>query len=277
MRDHVQPPLFELAPPARPGWHPAGLAADASVYWTMPQEMDARLDASYYVVTRRRERLLDTLRCPLVPLATWAEVNPPSRRLPQERGYWLFDACAYAEIRSVKAACWLLGPDLPAQAVTLLPGRAVYRPQPADLLLPRVTTSLHKAVIIAAGEHPLVVSNTFALLAPYSEQDALVLLALLHHRILGEQLWALASGTRTRLVSASHLPTLQVPDLAPGLRRAIAAQVKELLHAQQRTFFPARGQALRAYWQEGTVAHWKTRARQIAAAIETMLDETLQL
>ena len=42
---------------------------------------------------------------------------------------------------------------------------------------------------------PLMVSDAFALLQPRSPQHGLALLALLHHRILGEQLWALASDT----------------------------------------------------------------------------------
>ena len=277
MRDYCQLPLFEVPAPARPGWHPASLAAGAQVYWTTPQEIDARLDASFYVITRRRERLLDTLRYPLTPLSTWAEVNPAARRLHPERGYWLFDTCYYAEIRSVLDDCWLVGPKLPDKKVGKLSVRATYRPQPGDLLLPRVDSSLHRAVAVLSVEKPLVVSSAFALLSPHSEEHGLVLLALLHHRVLGEQLWALASGTTVRSVAAGQVPTLQVPNLAPGMRVAIAARVRELLHAQEKAFFPERGLIMHEYWLDGTVDQWKARARQMALDIEKMIDEALRL
>lgn len=276
MSNPVQLPLFEMPEPARPGWRPAGLAAGAQVYWATPQEIVARLDASFYVVTRRRERLLDTLRYPLAPLSTWAEVNPASRRLHPERGYWLFDTCYYAEIRSVLNECWLLGPDLREKKVKDLSVRAAYRSRPGDLLLPRVDSSLHRAVSVLAVEQPLVVSSAFALLSPRSEEHGLVLLALLHHRILGEQLWALASGTTVRSVAVGQVPALQIPDLAPGMRVAIAARVRELLRAQEKAFFPERGLIMHKYWLDGTVDQWKTRACQMALDIEKMIDDALR-
>lgn len=277
MSELVQLPLFELSEPAQPGWHPAGLAAGAQVHWTTPQEMDARLDASYYVVARHRERVLDTLHCSLAPLETWAEVNPASRRLHQERGYWLFDTCYYAEIRSVLDDCWLLGPDLRETEVKDLSVRATYRPKPGDLLLPRVYSALHRAVSVLAVEQPLVVSSAFALLTPRSEEDGLVLLALLHHRVLGEQLWALASGTTVRSVAVGQVPALQIPDLAPGMRVAIATRVRELLRAQEKAFFPERGLIMHEYWLDGTVDQWRARAYQMALDIEKMIDDALRL
>ena len=276
MDEYIQPPLFEIPKPPPLGWYPAELAAGAQVHWAAPQELDARLDASYYVITRRRERVLQTLRCPLAPLETWAEVNPASRRLHQERGYWRFEQCCYAEIRSVLDDCWLLGPDLPEKTVKLLPVRAAYRAQPGDLLLPRVDTSLHRAVSVVAIAQPLVVSSAFALLAPRSEEIGLVLLALLHHRVLGEQLWALASGTTVRSVAVGKVAALRIPEFAPGLRHAIAVRVRELLKTQEKAFFPERGLILREYWLDGNIHQWQGRARQLAAEIEAMIDEALE-
>jgi hypothetical protein len=275
MREYSQLPLFEVSDASHIGWHPAELVAGTQVHWAEPHEMDARLDASYYVIARRRERLLDALRCPLAPLESWAEVNPGSQRLHQERGYWLFDTCYYAEIRRVMDGCWLLGPGLPEKDVRSLSVRATYRSEPGDLLLPRVASSLHRTVRVVDVERPLVVSSAFALLSPCSEEAGLVLLALLHHRVLGEQLWALASGTTVRSVAAGKVSALRVPELAPGLHDAIAERVRDMLRAQEKAFYPERALVLRDYWQDGTLAQWRSRARRMAAEIETMIDEAL--
>ena len=63
-----QPLLFELPDPPAPGWHPSELGTGTQVYWTSPGEIESRLDATYYVISRRPERLLDTLGWASEPL-----------------------------------------------------------------------------------------------------------------------------------------------------------------------------------------------------------------
>jgi len=272
-----QPPLFDLPDPPTPGWRPSDLASGTPVHWTSPAEVVSRLDATYYVITRRPERLLNALSCPLVPLEAWAVVNPAERRLPVERGYLLYERCLYAQIRDVRDGCWLLGPGLAVKAVRDLPVRAAYQPQPGDLLLPRVYSSLHKAVLVIETEMPLVTSSAFALLKPRSRVHGLALLALLHHRVLGEQLWALASGTTVRAVSAGKVHKLQVPQLAPGLRSALVARVEKLLHAQAMVYFPGLRVPVIEYWQDGTLSQWRRRAQALAQKVQEMIDQALDV
>ncbi len=278
-----QPPLFQLPDPPASGWRPVDLAAGTQVHWAAPAEIEARLDASYYVVARRPERLLDTMPCALSPLDDWAATNAPERRLPTERDFVLFKRCLYVEVRDVPDGCWLLGPG-PALGVSSgpavtevrqLPVRAGYLPQPGDLLLPRVYSSLHKAVWVSETELPLVASSAFALLQPRSRVHGLALLALLHHRVLGEQLWALASGTTVRAVSAGKVPALQVPHLSPGLRAALAARVEALLHAQAMVAFPGMQVPVAGYWQDGTLSQWRRRAQALTQEIKEMIDRAL--
>jgi hypothetical protein len=272
-----QPPLFELPNPSTPGWHPSELSAGTQVYWTGPGEIEARLDAAYYVITRRPERLMDTLACSMALLEEWATVNPTGRRLPVERGYLLYDRCLYAQIRDVRDGCWSLGPELTLKGVRELPVRAAFQAEYGDLLLPRVYSSLHKAVWVTDTKQPLVVSSAFALLKPHSRVHGLALLALLHHRVLGEQLWALASGTTVRAVSAGKVPTLQVPRLSPGLRAALAARVEKLLYAQAMVTFPGLQEPVAGYWQDGTLSQWRQRAQALADEVGEMIDGVLQV
>lgn len=271
-----QPPLFQLPDPPTPGWHPSDLGAGTHVHWASPEELESRLDASYYVITRRPERRLDLLNCAMSSLEEWAEVNPVECRLPTERGYLLYEQCLYAQIRDVRDGCWLLGPGLVVKSVQEdLPARAAYQPEPGDLLLPRVYSSLHKAVLVLETEMPLVTSSAFALLKPRSGAHGLALLALLHHRVLGEQLWALASGTTVRSVSVSKVQTLQVPRIAPGLRAALAARIEALLYAQKMVTYPGLQVPVAEYWQDGTLSQWRRRAQKLAQEVQEMIDQTL--
>lgn len=272
-----QPPLFELPDLPSPGWRPADLGAGTHVHWASPGEIESRLDATYYVVTCRPERLLDTLACAMAPLEEWAAVNPTGRRLPVERGYLLYDHCLYAQIRDVRDGCWSLGPELALKGVRELPVRATFQAEPGDLLLPLVYSSLHRAVWVTEIKQPLVVSNAFALLQPHSRVHGLALLGLLHHRVLGEQLWALASGTTVRAVSAGKVPTLQVPRLSPGLRAALAARVEKLLYAQAMVAFPGLQEPVAGYWQDGTLAQWRQQAQALANEVGEMIDRVLQV
>lgn len=272
----AQPPLFDLPDPPAPGWRPSDLVAGAQVYWTSPGEIGSRLDATYYVISRRPERLLDTLGCPLSPLVEWADVNPAERRLPTERGYLLYDDCLYAQIRDVRDGCWGLGPELPIKKVRELPARATFQPQPGDLLLPRFHPSLHKAVMALETETPLVTSNAFALLRPRSRARGLTLLALLRHRILGEQLWALTSGTTVRAVAANKVHTLRVPQIALELQATLAARVEELLYAQAMVAFPGLQMPVTEYWQDGTLFQWRQRAQELVQEIEETIGNALQ-
>ncbi len=281
----AQPPLFELPDPPAPGWRPTDLSDGTQVYWAAPGEVESRLDATFYVITRRPERLLDTLPCALRPLEEWAAVNPAKRRLPAERGYLLYERCLYAQIRDVRESCWALGPrsalgasrEPALKAVRDLPVRAAYQPQPGDLLLPRVYSSLHKSVWVLETELPLVTSSAFALLQPRSRAHGLALLALLHHRVMGEQLWALASGTTVRSVAAGKVHTLQVPQIAPEAQAALAAKVEELLYAQAMVHFPGLHMPVAEYWQDGTLSQWQRRAQELAQEIEKMVDQALNV
>ena len=272
-----QPPLFELPPPPAPGWRPSDLSDGTQMHWASPAEVESRLDATYYVITRRPERRLDALNCSLSPLEEWAAVNPAERRLPVERGYLLYERCLYAQIRDVRDSCWSLGPGLAVKAVRDLPVRAAYQPQPGDLLLPRVYSSLHKAVLVLETEMPLVTSSAFALLKPRSPVHGLALLGLLHHQALGEQLWALASGTTVRAVSAGKVHTLQVPQIAPGLRSALATRVEALLHAQAMVTYPGLQVPVAEYWQDGTLAQWRQRAQKLAQEMQEMINQALDV
>ena len=271
----AQPPLFDLPDPPAPGWHPSDLGTGTQAYWTSPGEIESRLDATYYVISRRPERLLDALGCPLSPLEEWAAVNPAERRLPVERGYLLYEHCLYAQIRDVRADCWALGPELAVRPVRELPARATYQTQPGDLLLPRFHPSLHRAVMVLKTAMPLVTSNVFALLQPRTRMHGLVLLALLHHRLLGEQLWALTSGTTVRAVAAGKVHTLQVPQVALELRPTLAAKVEELLYAQAMVAFPGLQMPVTEYWQDGTLSQWRRRAQELSQAIQQAIDQAL--
>ena len=272
-----QPPLFDLPDPPAPGWHPSDLGTGTQVHWTSPGEIESRLDATYYVISRRQERMLDALGCPLSPLEEWAAVNPAGRRLPGERDFVLYryKQCLYAQIRDVRDGCWALGPGLTVEAVRDLPARATYEPRPGDLLLPRFHPSLHKVVMVLETEMQLVTSNIFALLQPRSRAHGLVLLALLHHRILGEQLWALTSGTTVRAVAANKVHTLRVPQIALDLRATLAAQVEELLYAQAMIAFPGLQMPVTEYWQDGTLSQWRLRAQELSQAIQQAIDQAL--
>jgi len=271
-----QPPLFELSPPPAPGWRPSGLSDGTQVHWTPPAEVESRLDAAFYVIARRSERLLDALACSMTGLEGWAAVNPPERRLPVERGYVLYEQCRYAQVRDIRRGCWLIGPNLKTRSVRDLPQRTVYQPQPGDLLLPRGYASLHKAVVVIQIDLPLVATGAFALLKPHSRVHGLALLALLHHHVLGEQLWAFTSGTtRARAVSASKIPAVQVPQIAPGLRAALAARVEALLHAQAMVTYPGLGMPVAEYWQDGTLSQWRRRAQKLSREVQEMVDQAL--
>lgn len=271
----LQPLLFELPNPPAPGWHPSELGTGTHLHWAAPAEIESRLDATYYVITRRPERQLDRLNCSLSSLKEWAVVNPVERRLPTERGYLLYEECLYAQIRDVRDGCWLLGPGLSVKAVRDLPVRAAYQPQPGDLLLPRVYSSLHKTVLVLETEGPLVTSSAFALLKPRSRVHGLVLLALLHHRVLGEQLWALASGTTVRSVAVGKVGSLQVPQLAPGQRAELAAQVEAALNAQAMVHFPGLRTSLAWYWQDGSIRYWRQQMETLTQQIEEMIGHML--
>ncbi len=274
MGQAVQPPLFKMPPIPASGWRPSELVSSAQVYWATPAEITSRLDAVYYVITRRQDRLVHTLKCRLSPLSTWAEVNPPARRLPSERGYILHEYCVYGQIRDLEEEnCWVFGVDLPPISPRQLPGRAAYTVQSGDLLLPRIYSSLHKSVWAMDTTLPLMASDTFAVLKPHSREQGLALLALLHHRVLGEQLWALTSGTTVRAISASKLGELQVPLIAPDLMGVLASRVEVLLYAQTNVFFPGVKMPLSRYWQEA--AHWQQRMKALMQEIHELIIEAL--
>ena len=172
----------------------------------------------------------------------------------------------------------MIGPDLRTRPVRDLPRRTVYQPQPGDLLLPCGTASLHRAAIVIHGDVPLVATGAFALLKPRSRVHGLALLALLHHRVLGEQLWALTSGTtRARAVSASKIPALRVPQIAPGQRSALAARVERLLYAQATFHYPGLNVPIVEYWQDGTLSQWQQRAGELVEEVQEMIEEILRL
>ena len=270
-----QPPLFELPDLSTPGWCPSDLGAGTHLHWVSPTEIESRLDAAYYVITRLPERRLDGLNCSLSPLEEWAAVNPAEQRLPTERGYLLYEECLYAQVGDVRDGCWLLGPGLSVKAVRDLPVRAAYLPEPDDLLLPLVYSSLHKAVLVLETDVPLVTSSAFALLKPRSRAHGLALLGLLHHRVLGEQLWALASGTMVRSVSVGKVGSLQVPQIAPGQRAALASQVEAALYAQQMVHFPGLRTSLSWYWQDGSMHYWQRQMQVLAWQVEEAIDQVL--
>jgi hypothetical protein len=274
-----QPPLFELPELPAHGWHPATLGVGAQAYWAVPAEIEPRLDAAYYVIARRPERLLNSLKCTLTPLTEWADVNPVDRRLPAERGYILYDHCRYVEIRDVPDGCWALAPRLRALEVKGLPGRAAYRLFSGDLLLPRHIGSLHKIALVGEssvdGGLPLIASDVFVLLRPHSQEDGLALLALLHHRVLGEQLWALASGTTTRSITAADVQSLRVPQLRAEVKIDLAARINALLHAQIHAAYPGALWPVALYWQDGTLAQWQQRSNDQVREIEQCIDRAL--
>ena len=273
--EFVQPMLFEPPAPAASGWQPHALSAATQVHWAMPVEIDGRLDATHYVITQRPERSLHHLGCPLLPLQQWVTVNPQVRRLPVERGYLLYEQCLYAEIRSVSEGCWLLGFELPVTAVRDLPSRAAYEPKPGDLLLPRVYSALHKAVMVVETPLPLVASDAFALLHPPSHEQGLVLLALLHHQVLGEQLWALTSGTMIRTVTVDKLDDLQVPLLPAGAQQQVVALVSDLIEAQASATFPDSNLDLVRYWQNCSISQWQRHAAHLTQQLYTLIDQAL--
>ena len=57
MSAFTQPSLFELPTPHMFGWYPSDLEIDTRIHWTSAGEVEGRLDATYYVVTRRQDRL----------------------------------------------------------------------------------------------------------------------------------------------------------------------------------------------------------------------------
>jgi hypothetical protein len=274
----LQPPLFDLPEPSHAGWHPRELRRDGRhLSWMPPAELGDRLDASYYVITRRPERLLAALPCPLVPLAAWADVNPPARRLPSERGFLLYERCCYAEIRDVREDCWAVGPELRSRAVRDLPTHASHQPEPGDILLPRYTSSLHKAVVVRKTGQPLVASENFILLQPRRWSVGPVLLALLHHRVLGEQLWALATGTMKLAVAAGQVGELRVPQLPEGTIEELGSLVERLIEAQVMAAYPGTQFPLPLYWQDGTLFQWRQRSESFLAEISHILDEALSI
>lgn len=273
----LQPALFDLPPPAKSGWRPRELGACAHLYWTMPAEVEGRLDATYHVITRRPERLVSGLACPFSPLESWAAINPANQRVPAERGYLLFDDCLYAEIRDVREGFWVLGPQLRVTAVRTLPRHAAHQPQTGDVLLPRYISSLHKPVVVQKTDQPLLASENFMLLHPHRRDDGLTLLALLHHRIAGEQLWALATGTMKQAINASKLAELRLPDLSPDDRLTLAALVEELLHAQAMVAFPGKQFPLNLYWMDRTLFQWDQRARSLMQQIAACIDRALEI
>lgn len=270
-----QPTLFELPPPPAAGWRPAELAADLHVRWTPPAEMEGRLDASYYVIARRPAQLLQRLTCPLTTLDAWAAVNPAGRRLPVERGYILHDHCLYAQTRDIRAQCWVMGPQLTATTVAALPSRAAFRAEPGDLLLPRVYSSIHRTVMVVETALPLMVSDAFALLQPHSRRHGLALLALLHHRILGEQLWALASGTTVRSVAVDQVTSLRVPTPPAAALQALAGQVEQLLAVQLAASFPLHRVALADFWQASSPRQHQAEAAGMLAALLAAIEDAL--
>jgi hypothetical protein len=244
---YYQPLLFKLPAPTTTGWHPVELATDLHVRWTPSAEIESRLDATYYVVARRPQLLLQQLACPGVSLDHWAAVNPSGRRIPVERGYILHDHCLYAQTRDIQDACWIMGPQLTVTTVAELPTRAAFQAQPGVLLLPRVHSSIHRTVIVTETSLPVIVSDAFALLEPHSPHQGLALLTMLHHPVLGEQLWALTSGTTVRTVAVDQVGAIVVPSLSLPELAQIAILTGELLQAQQHMFFPTEGN-LRTYW-----------------------------
>lgn len=272
----LQLPLFDLPEPPHAGWRPRELRRDGGhLRWLPPAGVSDRLDAAYYVITRRPERLLAALACPLAPLAEWAEVNPPGRRLPAERGFLLYEQCCYAEIRDLREDCWAVGPELRSLAVKDLPAKAAFQPQPGDLLLPGYASSLHKAAIVRQTAQPLVVSRHFIVLQPKRWGDGPALLALLHHRVLGEQLWALATGTVKRAVAAGQVGELRVPQLTDETIEAVGRLVERLIEAQIMATYPGARFPLPLYWQDGTLAQWRARSLALAAEVERTLDRAL--
>ena len=271
----VQPALFDLPQPAEPGWRPRELGAGAHLYWTTPAEIEGRLDATYYVISRRPERLLSELRCPLSPLEAWATINPAGQRLPAERGYLLFDRCLYAEIRDVREGFWAIGPDLRTSTVRSLPRHAAHLVQQGDVLLPRYVSSLHKPVVVQKTDQPMIASQNFMLLHPHRRDDGLALLAVLHHRIAGEQLWALTTGTMKQAITASKLTELRLPDLSPDARLTLASLVEQLLHAQAMVTFPGKQFPLNLYWMDGTLFQWDQRTHGLMREIEQLIDCSL--
>ena len=238
-------------------------------------EMTSRLDASFYVIARRRDRLLQRLACPLLPLSAWAEVNPPRRRLPTERDFILFEDCAYAQIRDVpQEDCWVIGPGLGVTSPRELPQRATYLPHPGDLLLPRIYSALHKPVWVRETLHPFVASDAFALLQPHSREQGLTLLALLRHEILGEQLWAMTSGTTVRSIAVSKLDELQLPTLPDRTIARLAGGMEALLLAQTNVYFPGIQIPLARYWTE--VGYWRKRLHELTTEIHALIEQALK-
>ncbi|MBK8988203.1 MAG: hypothetical protein IPM39_19410 [Chloroflexi bacterium] len=238
-------------------------------------EMTSRLDASFYVITRRRDRLLQRLACPFLPLSAWAEVNPPGRRLPTERDFILFEHCVYGQIRDVPHEdCWVIGPGLSVISPRKLPQRATYLSRPGDLLLPRVYSALHKSVWVQETPHPFVASDAFALLQPHSREQGLTLLALLRHQILGEQLWALASGTTVRSIAVSKLNELQLPALPDKTIARLASGMEALLLAQTNVYFPGILIPLARYWAE--VGYWRKRLHELTTEIHALIEQVLK-
>lgn len=270
-----QPPLFALPPPPAAGWHPGELAAELFVRWTPPQEMEGRLDASYYVIARRPEPGLQRLTCPLTTLDAWATINPTGRRLPVERGYILHDHCLYAQTRDIHAHCWVMGPQLTATTVAALPSRAAFRAEPGDLLLPRVYSSIHRTVMVVETALPVMVSDAFALLCPHTPQQGLALLALLHHRILGEQLWAMTSGTTVRAVAVDKVESLRIPTPPAAAIHALAEQIEQLLAAQMAATFPLHRVALAHFWQASAPRQHQAEAERMLAAVLEAVENAL--
>jgi len=111
---------------------------------------------------------------------------------------------------------------------------------------------MHRAVVVRETAGPLIVSQNFYLFRPRSHDHGLVLLALLHHRVMGEQLWALTTGTMKRAVAAGKLPALLVPELPLDALSALVTLVEQLLQAQMTVAFPGRRIPLRLYWMDGS-------------------------
>ncbi len=92
---------------------------------------------------------------------------------------------------------------------------------------------------------------------------------------MGEQLWALTSGTTVRAVAANKVHTLRVPQIALELQATLAARVEELLYAQAMVAFPGLQMPVVEYWQDGTLFQWRQRAQELAQEIEQAIDRAL--
>jgi hypothetical protein len=97
---------------------------------------------------------------------------------------------------------------------------------------------------------------------------------LLRHQILGEQLWAMTSGTTVRSIAASKLSDLQLPSLSSEIIAQIAAYMEALLLAQTIVYFPGTRIPLSRYWAE--VGYWRRRLHELTAEIHALIERALK-